>query len=236
VPGGRAVAGASVVAGGRLGADRRTLAAAPPPLAPKRGGVLAWWVGGMLAAGVIGLVLGGLTDAGQTWLPWAASSMANSGGSWVVVTFFVALTGAGGVGQAAVRGATSMVGLVVGYYVTADQRGIPVAGSAVRFWVVAALLIGPLVGVAAAWARHGSPDRVAVGAGVVGGLLIGESVYGLRYISHSTSSTYWWLQAAGGLVLVLGLLAWRARRRSAAPVAVLTAVVVGVATLGAYVQ
>jgi Family of unknown function (DUF6518) len=192
-------------------------------------------VGGGLAALTVGAVLGGLTDAGQTWLPWAASSLANSGGSWVLAAFLIALPAAR-VRQATAWGGLSMVGLVVGYYLTAAQRGVPVAPSAVEFWVVAALVIGPVVGLTAGWVRRGSPLRVAAAAGVVGGLLVGEALYGLRYIDPWTSTKYWVLQALVGLGLMVGLLAGRARRVWAAPVTLLTAVAVGAATIAAYVH
>jgi hypothetical protein len=205
-----------------LGAARRdgTVAA---------GGV---WLGAAVAV-LIGAVLGGLTDLGQAWLPALARSLANSGGSWVLVSFLLALA-AGSAARAVARGGLSLLGLVIGYYLTAAGRGGAVSPYAVRFWVVAALVVGPAVGLAAAWVRYGSPWRVAVGAGVVGGLLVGEGVYGLHRIYHSTSSVYWTAQILVGLGLVLGLLAWRARRPAVGPVAILTGFVVGAGTVAAF--
>ena len=206
-----------------LGADR------PGRTTTGVGGV---WLGAA-AALLIGTVLGGLTDVGQIWLPWIASSLANSGGSWVLVSFLVALA-AGSAARAVAGGGLSLLGLVIGYYLTAAERGVAFSPAAVRFWVVAAVMIGPAVGLAAAWVRYGTPWRVAVGAGVVGGLLVGEGVYGLRFIYHSTSSVYWGAQILVGLGLVLGLLAWRARRPAVGPVAILTGFVVGAGTVAAF--
>jgi hypothetical protein len=205
-----------------LGAERRARTTAA-------GGV---WLGAA-AALLIGTVLGGLTDLGQAWLPSLANSLANSGGSWVLVAFLVALT-AGSAARAATRGGLSLLGLVIGFYATAFGRGVAVSPSAVRFWLAAALLIGPIVGLAAAWVRYGTPWRVAAGAGVVGGLLVGEGVYGLHFIYYSTSSAYWAVQVLVGLGLVLGLLAWRARRPSVGPVAIITGFVVGAGTVAAF--
>jgi hypothetical protein len=188
---------------------------------------------GALVALAVGLALGGLTDEGQHWLPWAASSLANSGGSWVLVSFVVALA-AGTVGRAVVRGGAALVGLVIGYYVVAALRGVPVGASSVEFWVVAALVIGPLVGLAAGWVRHGQPSQVAVGAGTVGGLLVGEAAYSLRFLSGSTSATYWSAQFVLGLSLMLALLVWRARRLTSGAVMLLTAGAMGTITIAVY--
>jgi hypothetical protein len=188
---------------------------------------------GAAAALLIGTALGGLTDLAQTWLPWIASSLANSGGVWVLVSFLVALAAASAA-RAATQGGLSLLGLVIGYYLTAVQRGVAVSPTAVRFWLLAALVIGPVVGLAAAWVRYGTPWRVAVGAGVISGLLGGEGVYGLRFIAHSTSSVYWAAQILFGLGLMLGLLAWRARPPAVRPVAIVTAFTVGAGTVAAF--
>jgi hypothetical protein len=78
----------------------------------------------------------------------------------------------------------------------------------VTFWILAALVVGPVVGLAAGWVRRAGPVRTGAGAGIVAGFLAGEAIFALHYLSQSTSPVYWTLQlmVAG----VLGIwLAWR---------------------------
>jgi hypothetical protein len=186
----------------------------------------AAWQGAILAA-VFGLALGALTDWGQSQLPWYAGSLANSAGSWVLVAFLAGLA-ASGVRRSIVLGSLCMVGLVIGYYVTAAERGIPVAASLVVFWTLAAVVFGPIVGLAAGWVRHGEPIRMGAGAGVLAGVLAGESVYALRYLSGSTSTTYWTIQLLLALTLGVGL-AWRGSRR---PSSLFVSALVGILVAG----
>jgi hypothetical protein len=167
-----------------------------------------WW--GAALATVIGLALGALTDIGQSRLPWYAGSLANSAGSWVLATFLVALGGSR-IRQSIGRGGLCLVGLNIGFYLTAAARGIPLSASSVVFWVTAALIFGPIVGLAAGWVRHGGAIFAGTGAGILAGFLAGESIYALRYLSQSTTPGYWESQllvaAALGVVL-----AWRRSR------------------------
>jgi hypothetical protein len=170
----------------------------------------AAWQGATLAA-VFGLALGALTDWGQSQLPWYADSLTNSAGSWVLVAFLAGLA-ASRIRRSIVYGSVCMVSLVIGYYFSAAERGIPVAASIVIFWTMAAVVFGPIVGLAAGWVRHGEPIRMGAGAGVLAGVLAGESVYALRYLSGSTSTAYWTIQLLLALTLGVGL-AWRGSRR-----------------------
>jgi hypothetical protein len=108
-----------------------------------------------------------------------------------------------------------MVGLNIGFYLTAAARGIPLSASSVVFWVTAALLFGPIVGLAAGWVRHGSAVYAGTGAGILAGFLAGESIYALRYLSQSTAPGYWEIQLLVAAVLGVAL-AWRGSRRPAA--------------------
>jgi hypothetical protein len=42
----------------------------------------------------------------------------------------------------------------------------------------------------------------AVGVGAISGVLIGEGVYGLAYISDTTYTPYWWVELAAGVALL----------------------------------
>jgi hypothetical protein len=171
-------------------------------------GVAAWR--GALFALAVGLLLGALTNLGQSRLPSFAGSLANSGGPWVLVAFLVAWRGSS-VRQSIGQGSACLVALDVGYYITAASRGIPVSAAAVAFWVLAAVVVGPIVGLAAGWVRHGGPVRTGAGAGILTGFLAGESIYALHYLSQSTSPAYWTLQllVAGALGVWL---TWRGSR------------------------
>jgi Family of unknown function (DUF6518) len=207
---------------------------APRPIRAPRpvpGPVLA--AAGVAAAALVGLVGGALTDLGQSRLPWAVAPLANSAGSWVLLAFVVAL-GARGLLGAVARSSTCLVGLVVGFYAMAMGRGVAVGHESVVFWTVAALAVGPLAGAAAGALRHVGSDSAAVGAGVLGGMLAGEAVYGLRHLP-ATSPGYWVAQFAVGSALAVGLAWWRTGRRAALALSVAAAGWVAVVVYGAYV-
>src|SRR6202012_3192021 len=179
---------------------------------------------GTLLLLAIAFGLGALTDLGQAWLPQSSASLANSGASWAAVAFVLALL-ATGTGQAALWGLLGLAGLVGGYYVTAIAQHVPESPQSIRFWFLAAVIIGPLLGVAASWVRRGGPVAAAPGAGAVAGLLGGESVYGLTAIAGSTSSIYWTVQLAIAVTLLAALNAWRVREPPPMALSVVTTAV-----------
>jgi hypothetical protein len=201
------------VFGPLVGGHRATFQQARPERTPTTWPTVGVWWGAALAT-FIGLALGALTDIGQSHLPWYAGSLANSAGSWVLATFLVALGGSR-VRHSVARGALCMVALNVGFYLTAAARDIPLSASSVVFWLTAALVFGPIVGLSAGWVRHGGAIRAGIGAGTLAGFLVGESVYALRYLSQSTTPGYWEIQLLVAAVLGVAL-AWRGSRRPAA--------------------
>ena len=106
-----------------------------------------------------------------------------------------------------------MVSLTIGYYITAAARGIPVGAKPVIFWLVASMVFGPVVGLAAGWVRRGGPIQMGVGAGVFAGLLAGEAVYALRYLEF-TSTAYWTIQLLVAISLAVGLACRGSQRAS----------------------
>lgn len=64
-------------------------------------------------------------------------------------------------------GGACLPGLVLGYYGTASARGFAVSSSSVLFWTAVALLLGPVVGLAAGWTRHGGLLQAAALSGLV---------------------------------------------------------------------
>src|SRR6201995_5895972 len=190
---------------------------------------------GTLLVVVIALGLGALTDLGQAWLPESTASLANSGGSWAAVAFVLALL-ATGTGRAVLWGLLGLAGLVGGYYTTAILRHVAESPGSIRFWMLAAVIAGPLLGLAASWVRRGSRVAAALGAGAAAGLLGGESYYGLTAIAGSTSSLYWTIQLAIAVALLIALDAWRVREPAPIILSVVTAGVVGALTCLVYLK
>ncbi|HEY1825422.1 MAG TPA: DUF6518 family protein [Acidimicrobiales bacterium] len=182
---------------------------------------------------VVSFGLGVVTDFGQTWLPESGASVANSGGSWVLIGFALALV-ATSTGMAVLCGGLSLLGLVGGYYASSGVRGMPESLEQIIFWVIAAVVVGPLVGLAAGSVRRGPPLHVGVGVGALSGVLVGESIFGLTKNAQSTSAGYWWVQIGLAFILVLTIDLWRARGRLAKVMSLAAGVIVAAATYLAY--
>lgn len=156
-----------------------------------------------------GLLVGALTSPLQGWLGDSVSSLANSAGTWSLVAFLVAR-----------RAPNAMVGALVaavtlamcefGYVLATAVRGGSNSTSTMAFWIVAAALAGPPLGVAALWSRGCHPLRHGAGFGVISGVLFGEGIYGLVKISDTTDWRYWSAEIAVAAGIV-GLVALRNR-------------------------
>jgi hypothetical protein len=164
------------------------------------------------------LLLGALTSFGQTYGPDAIAPLFNSATSWSVVAF-VAAFAARRPSRAALLGATSFAMLLVGYYATSAVRGFPVGLATTMTWIAATIVVGPVLGVSAAWFRATPrPPRDArrrLAALPLGAIAIGEAVYGLLVISDTTPAGYWWTQLALGAAFVAVAPALRSRRNGA---------------------
>ena len=117
-----------------------------------------------------------------------------------------------------------------------NRAYIPSATSTVVFWITAALLAGPPLGIAAAWTRSSSQWRIGAGYGVVAGVLIGEAVYGLTQIRDTTEPVYWVLAASCGVAVIVFVAARHPHLSSVAStlaVASAAAVVVHLAAISA---
>lgn len=174
----------------------------------------------------VGLAAGALTAWAQSWLPEQAASLANSVGSWSLIAFVLALL-APTARSAALTGALVLAALLAGYVVTDALRAHPSGSALIVFWGLAAVIGGPLLGVAAHWTRHAA-TLAGVGAGVMSGVLIGEGVYGLHYLADTTYLPYWWGQIGVGAVLTVAAAALRAWRGRTIAVAALSALGVAV--------
>ncbi len=171
-----------------------------------------WGAGAcVLLCAIGGLAIGVLTSLAQGGaLPAAIASLANSAGAWTAAAFLLALPNRRP-RLGLVLGPIALAAMLVGYDLATLARGFPVSSSTIVFWGLAAVVVGPVLGVGAAWARGAEPRRVALGVAPLAGILIGEAVYGLTFVADTTDARYWIGQAVVGVVAI----AWvGARTRS----------------------
>jgi hypothetical protein len=182
-------------------------------------------------ATAIGLIAGAATEWSAAHLPFSLEPLANSAAPWILVAFAVALT-ARRVGESMMLAVITLLALVVGFYMGEAHRGWSVDLHQVGLWTAASVAIGPLVGLAAGWLRHGGRTAGALGAGLLGGLVVGEAVYGLTELRYSSSADYWHVQFVVGIGLALGLALWRSRRHLPSIVPVLVVALAACTTVG----
>ena len=198
------------------------------PIAPPRDA--ASLLGRSAAVAATSAVLGGLTSFGQTVLPDAVSSFANSASGWTLLTVLVVAAARVGTAASGVLGATSFLAIVLGYQTTSVLRGFQ---DSEELFLVVAVVVGPFVGIAAAWLRRRGV-HAALAVALLAGIALGEAAYGLTVVAASTSPVYWVLIGGAGIVLLLVVCVGRldsvAHRALAAGLAFVTAV----AFLGAY--
>jgi hypothetical protein len=187
---------------------------------------------------VSGLTVGAATEWSVLHVPFSLEPLGNTAAPWVLVAFGVALL-ARQLRESLLLAILTLLALVVGFYVLEACRGFGVSQHQVLLWSVSSVVIGPLVGVAAGWLRRGEHAPASVGAGVLGGVLGGEALWGLTGLRFSSPANYWRVQFVLGVGLAVGLTLWRSRSqlRACAPmigVSLATATVTALVTLGAY--
>lgn len=185
--------------------------------------------------GLTGLLLGVLTAYGQEWLPARVGSLANSTGSWCLIAFLLAFL-ASRRRVAIVCGALALITLLAGYVLGASVRGDPSSRGLLVFWGLAAVLVGPLLGLGANWVKSGRPTLAALGTGAISGLLVGEGVYGLAYIADTTYPPYWWAEMIVGIALLCWVWMRRFRRLYLAAFAIVVTSVAAAAFVQVYAQ
>ncbi|WBQ05540.1 DUF6518 family protein [Kribbella sp. CA-293567] len=127
----------------------------------------------VVGAVVVGLGLGFLTQHLQAYLPGNWNTLANSGVVWVVFAFAVTAVLRLPTGWSALLGFLTLTGALTGYYVSA--RFIEDATSSVStmaVWAFAAIVGGPVFGIAGSWWSEGAAVR-STGSWLSGG---GESL------------------------------------------------------------
>ena len=156
---------------------------------------------GLSAAVAVGVGVGALTAYGQGWLSDATTSLANSAGPWSVAAFLVARYNRR-VAPAIVAAMLTLACCELGYALATALRGGTSASSTVVFWLAAAVLAGPPLGVAGAWSTATGLRR-GVGLSALGGVLLGEGLYGWSTVAHTTDWRYWATEVALGTLIIL---------------------------------
>ena len=185
------------------------------------------WVG---AVAVASFVLGLLTFYAQGFLPDAWRSFANSASGWTLLTALLVFCAQVSTRVAAVLGALSFLLLVLGYTAGAQLNGL--SYSPVLFGVVG-VVVGPFIGLAAAWLRA-RRVRAALATALLAGIFTGEAVYGLTVIADSTRPEYWVAIGLVGISLLIGMVWVRLRGWAPVTLAILGTAAVAGAFLAAY--
>jgi hypothetical protein len=178
-----------------------------------------------------GLVAGVATSYLQKVLPDGANFVANSGAVWVITAFLVTLPVARRIGPAVASGTLSMLGEVLGDYAIASPvRHVATSLAERALWTVAALILGPLIGWAAHYARSGTPAQRVAALAAVCGVVAGEGFYALKALSYTGQGTVEIAIAGAGLVIITWCFgrSWPTRA-AGVPVAVMVGAIVYVA-------
>lgn len=148
----------------------------------------------LVAAAAAGVGAGVLTAQLQGVLSADWNTIANSGAVWTVVTFALTALLARTQTVAMAAGMLALVGEVIGYYGwAAAVRHVPVTHAEELLWTMAALWIGPLVGLAAFHVRWGSARQRIVAAAAMAGVVAGEGLYLIRIAGVPRSG---WVEVA----------------------------------------
>ena len=158
-----------------------------------------------LLIAVVSFVLGGLTSVGQQFLPAEVNSLANSAGSWVIICFAVIYVSKTRGWLAAPLGIVALIALNEGYGLVTRLKGFDYGVGFDNIWTLIAIVAGPVIGLAAAWQRSSATVLRALGSAVPSAVLMGEGVYGLIYVSDTTSPVYWTIELIVGALFVLAL-------------------------------
>lgn len=159
-------------------------------------------VPGLATAVVVGLAVGVLTAYGQDWLSDSATvSFSNSAGPWSLAAFLVArynrrvLVGV-------IAAVVTLACCELGYAIATVIRGDSNSTSTIVFWLTAAVLAGPPLGVAGAWSSARGL-RPGVGFAVIGGVLMGEGLYGWTTVADTTDWRYWAIELLMGVAIAI---------------------------------
>jgi hypothetical protein len=193
-----------------------------------RGPRAPWLV--ICAVSAASMLLGILTLHAQGALPDAWRSFANSASGWTLLTALLVFGARASTRLAAALGGLSFLLLVLGYTLAAELEGLFYSP---MFFGVVGMIVGPFVGVAAAWLRLRGV-RAALATALLSGVFLGEAAYGLTVVADTTSPVYWLVIGAVGGMLLAGMVCLRVRGFLPIAVAVLGTAAVAVAFTASY--
>lgn len=159
-----------------------------------------------------GLLVGGLTSPGQTYLPSWINPLANSIGGWSMFTFLLVWLSRARPVPGAVLGVVAFQAMLEGYGIVSLWRGYFYAEPFSTEWVIPGVAAGLVLGAGAAGVRHARRSlwRVLVVAPLTM-VLIADGIHSLVTVRDTTGSVYWILEVIAGIGFLV--LAIRGRRR-----------------------
>jgi hypothetical protein len=160
------------------------------------------------------LLVGGITSPAQGFLPESVNSLANSAGGWSMLAFLGVWLSRARPLLGTVLGAVSFVAMVEAYGIVSLWRGYFLADPFSSMWVPIGLVAGPVIGVAAALVRHGSPGWAVAGVLPLSAVLVAEGIWALRTVSDTTSPVYWTLEIVLGVAFLAAAVLRRRRMRA----------------------
>lgn len=136
----------------------------------------------IVAAGVVGLLLGVATQVGQSLLPPGLGQLANSIAPWLTAAFLIGSL-RDRPRDAAVNGFVALALALVGYYAMVYVRFGYTGGSAsLLLWSMGALVGGVVFGVAGSLWRNGSSTQSTLGIALLGSAWLAEAGYLARVL------------------------------------------------------
>jgi hypothetical protein len=162
------------------------------------------------AAIAAGLAVGVLTSFGQGWLDGSAAALVNSASAWLVLPFCLGAV-VGDRRTAAVAGLLGCLAQLVGYDLCSEARGFAISVSLDAFWGLAALIGGPLFGLAGHGWRSGRPAVRGLGLASLAAAFVAEGTWTYLVRLHETGTGVLWLAIGGGIALagLRGVREWR---------------------------
>ncbi|NEA33387.1 DUF6518 family protein [Streptomyces sp. SID13031] len=167
----------------------------------------------VVVALVVGLGLGFLTQHLQAHLPGNWNTLANSGAVWVIFAFMVTAGLRLPAGWSALLGFLTLMSALTGYYVSARFiDDVTSSASTMAVWLVAAIVGGPVFGVAGSWWEAGGAvgstgswwstggesqrsetrlwhvSRPVVAVALVSAVLLAEGIYLLWHVDNKHTS------------------------------------------------
>ena len=185
-----------------------TTTALPARRSEERRGVLRS-IGGVVLALAVAAAAGALTPIGQQYLPEPLAPLANSSGSWTVITFVAVHLSRTRPVAAALLGAACFVLLNELYAVVSTLHGNPYTAGFPDAWNLMAIVVGPVVGLAAAWLREERAARLVPAIAAPCAVLLGEGVYYVTVLG--VFGAYGFVEIAAGVFLLLVLVVRRIR-------------------------